>query len=38
MPAIDAAFVAVSGAPLAAAAVLAFVAPAWLLKRWYYLT
>ena len=38
MPAIDAAFVAASGAPLAAAAVLAFIAPAWLLKRWYYLT
>jgi len=38
MPAIDAAFVAASGAPLAAAAVLAFTAPAWLLKRWYYLT
>lgn len=38
MPAIDASFVAASGAPLAAAATLAFMAPAWLLKRWYYLT
>lgn len=38
MPAIDASFVAASGAPLAAAAVFSFTAPAWLLKRWYYLT
>ena len=38
MPAIDASFVASSGAPLAAAAVFSFTAPAWLLKRWYYLT
>jgi hypothetical protein len=38
MPAIDASFVAASGAPLAAAAVFGFTAPAWLLKRWYYLT
>jgi 4-hydroxybenzoate polyprenyltransferase len=38
MPAIDASFVAASGAPLAAAAVFSFTAPALLLKRWYYLT
>lgn len=38
MPAIDASFVAAAGAPLAAAATLAFMAPAWWLKRWYYLT
>lgn len=38
MPAIDASFVAASGAPLAAAAVFGLTAPAWLLKRWYYLT
>jgi hypothetical protein len=38
MPAIDASFVAANGAPLAAAAVFSFTAPAWLLKRWYYLT
>lgn len=38
MPAIDASFVAASGAPLAAAAVFGFTAPALLLKRWYYLT
>jgi 4-hydroxybenzoate polyprenyltransferase len=38
MPAIDATFVAASGAPLAAAAVFAFTAPAWWLKRWYYLS
>jgi 4-hydroxybenzoate polyprenyltransferase len=38
MPAIDASFVAASGAPLAAAAVFGFTAPAMLLKRWYYLT
>jgi 4-hydroxybenzoate polyprenyltransferase len=38
MPAIDASFVAAAGAPLAAAATLAFMLPAWLLKRWYYLT
>jgi 4-hydroxybenzoate polyprenyltransferase len=38
MPAIDASFVAAGGAPLAAAATIAFMAPAWLLKRWYYLT
>ena len=38
MPAIDASFVAASGAPLAAAAVFSFTGPAWLLKRWYYLT
>ncbi|MEY4582621.1 MAG: hypothetical protein RL701_7324, partial [Pseudomonadota bacterium] len=38
MPAIDATFVAAAGAPLAAAVTAAFMAPAWLLKRWYYLT
>jgi 4-hydroxybenzoate polyprenyltransferase len=38
MPAIDASFVAASGAPLAAATVFSFTAPALLLKRWYYLT
>jgi 4-hydroxybenzoate polyprenyltransferase len=38
MPALDATFVAASGLPLAAAAVLAFTLPALLLKRWYYLT
>jgi 4-hydroxybenzoate polyprenyltransferase len=38
MPAIDASFVAATGAPLAAAAVFGLTAPAWLLKRWYYLT
>jgi 4-hydroxybenzoate polyprenyltransferase len=38
MPAIDATFVAAGGAPLAALATIAFIAPAWLLKRWYYLT
>jgi len=38
MPAIDASFVAAAGAPLAAAATFAFMLPAWLLKRWYYLT
>jgi hypothetical protein len=38
MPAIDASFVAASGAPLAAGAVFAFTAPAWWLKRWYYLS
>jgi hypothetical protein len=38
MPAIDAGFVAAAGAPLAAAITAAFMAPAWLLKRWYYLT
>jgi len=38
MPAIEASFVAATGAPLAAAATFAFMLPAWLLKRWYYLT
>jgi hypothetical protein len=38
MPAIDASFVAASGQPLAALAVLSFTVPAMVLKRWYYLT
>ncbi|HMJ13633.1 MAG TPA: UbiA family prenyltransferase [Polyangiaceae bacterium] len=38
MPAVDSAFVAAAGAPLAAAIVFAFAGPAHLLKRWYYLT
>jgi 4-hydroxybenzoate polyprenyltransferase len=38
MPALDAAFVAASGSPLMAAGIFALAAPAYLLKRWYYLT
>jgi 4-hydroxybenzoate polyprenyltransferase len=38
MPAIDAAFVAAAGAPGLAALVFALAGPAYILKRWYYLT
>jgi 4-hydroxybenzoate polyprenyltransferase len=38
MPAIDSAFVAAMGTPLIAAVVFALVGPAYVLKRWYYLT
>lgn len=38
MPAIDSAFVAAMGTPLIAAVVFALAGPAYLLKRWYYLT
>ena len=38
MPAIDACFVAAIGQPIGALAVLAFIVPASVLKRWYYLT
>jgi 4-hydroxybenzoate polyprenyltransferase len=38
MPVIDATMVAAAGYPLAALVVLAFAAPAHLLRRWYYLT
>ena len=38
MPAIDASFVAASGQPVGALAVLSFTLPAMVLKRWYYLT
>ena len=38
MPALDAAFIAASGSPLLAAAAFALAGPAYLLKRWYYLT
>jgi 4-hydroxybenzoate polyprenyltransferase len=38
MPALDASFVAASGAPLMAAIVFALAGPAHVLKRWYYLT
>jgi 4-hydroxybenzoate polyprenyltransferase len=38
MPAIDSAFVAASGAPVAAAVIFALAGPAYVLKRWYYLT
>ncbi len=38
MPALDAGFVAASGSPRMAAVVFALALPAYLLKRWYYLT
>jgi 4-hydroxybenzoate polyprenyltransferase len=38
MPAIDASFVAAAGAPWLAALTFALAGPAYLLKRWYYLT
>lgn len=38
MPAIDSTFVAAMGTPLIAAVVFALAGPAYLLKRWYYLT
>jgi hypothetical protein len=38
MPALDAAFVAASGSPLMAAGIFALAGPAYVLKRWYYLT
>jgi hypothetical protein len=38
MPAIDSAFLAAAGAPLAALVAYALTGPAYLLKRWYYLT
>jgi 4-hydroxybenzoate polyprenyltransferase len=38
MPAVDSAFVAAMGTPLIAAVVFALAGPAYLLKRWYYLT
>lgn len=38
MPALDSAFVAARGAPIAAAVAFALAGPAYLLKRWYYLT
>jgi 4-hydroxybenzoate polyprenyltransferase len=38
MPAVDACFVAAAGAPAGAALVFALAGPAYLLKRWYYVT
>jgi 4-hydroxybenzoate polyprenyltransferase len=38
MPALDAAFVAAAGLPLLAAGVFALAGPAYVLKRWFYLT